>query len=322
MEFQNLNTMIPNLSISGTGLIIAVGLGIVVLLATILLARLYLSKKANNGLTQKYAARKNGSPLEARTKYPEVDVLRNSSAFFGIALAASLLLLIGAFNWTSYNDEVFIPENALELEVDLEVEPPRSQVEPPPPPPPPPPKIEEVPEELFIEDEDEMEFVDQSIDADTEVDRPDPVVETKEDVPPPPPPPPPPPEPEAEEIFKVVEEMPRFPGCEDMAASISEKKACADQKMLEFLYEHLRYPQVARENNISGTVVVQFVVDEKGNIKDARVARDIGATCGQEALRVVELMNNMPEKWIPGRQRGRAVKVLFSLPVRFVLKET
>lgn len=311
-----------NLSISGSGLIIAVGLGVLLLIATIFLAKLYLKKKASNGLTQKYAGRKLSSPLEARTKYPEVDVLRNSGAFFGIALAASLLLLIGAFNWTSYDKEVFIPDNALELDVDLEIEPPRSAAEPPPPPPPPPPKIEEVPEELFLEEEDEMEFLDQSIDADTEVDRPDPVFETKEDVPPPPPPPPPPPEPEVEEIFKVVEEMPRFPGCEDMAGTMAEKKACADKKMLEFLYENLRYPQVARENNIAGTVVIQFVVDEKGNIKNAQVAREIGATCGQEALRVVEMMNNMPERWTPGKQRGRPVKVLFSLPVRFVLKET
>lgn len=314
--------MTLDLSISGAGLIIAVGIGVILLIATIALARTYLNKKASNGLSQKYAGREFKSPLEARSKYPEVDVLRNSSAFFGMALVASLLLLIGAFSWTSYEAEVFIPDNALELDADLEIEPPRSTVEPPPPPPPPPPKIEEVPEELFLEEDEEMEFVDQSIDANTQVDRPDPVFDTKDDVPPPPPPPPPPPEPEVEEIFKVVEEMPRFPGCEEMAGTIAEKKACADKKMLEFLYENLRYPQVARENNISGTVVIQFVIDQNGEIKDARVAREIGATCGLEALRVVKLMNEMPQKWTPGKQRGRAVKVLFSLPVRFVLKET
>lgn len=314
--------MIPSLSISGAGLLLATGIGITFLVFTIVAARMYLNKKAGKGLSQKYAGRKLKSPLEARTKYPEVDVLRNSSAFFGIALAASLLLLIGAFNWTSFEKDIFIPDNALELDVDLEIEPPRSTVEPPPPPPPPPPKIEEVPEELFLEEEEEMEFVDQSIDANTEVDRPDPVMETKEAIPPPPPPPPLPPEPEVEEIFKVVEEMPRFPGCEDMAGTISEKKQCADKKMLEFLYEHLEYPPIARENNISGTVVIQFVVDKEGNISDARIAREIGATCGQEALRVVNLMNEMPTKWIPGKQRGRPVKVLFSLPVRFILKGT
>lgn len=312
--------MNPNLSISGAGLVLAVGIGVLLIIATIILARIYLNKKASDGLTQKYAGRQISSPLEARTKYPEVDVLRNSSAFFGVALVASLLLLIGAFNWTSFDKEVFIPDNALELDVDLEIEPPRSTVEPPPPPPPPPPKIEEVPEELFLEEEEEMEFVDQSIDANTEVDRSVPVSNKREDAPPPPPPPPPPPEPEVEEIFKVVEEMPRFPGCEEMAETIKEKKACADKKMLEFLYENLQYPQLARDNNISGTVVIQFVVEKDGTIKDARVAREIGGSCGEEALRVVNMMNEMPERWIPGRQRGRSVKVLFSLPVRFVLK--
>ena len=114
--------------------------------------------------------------------------------------------------------------------------------------------------------------------------------------------------------------MPRFPGCEDITASKDERQQCANKKLLEFIYENIRYPAVARDNGIEGTVVVSFVVDQKGNIKDAQVVRDIGGGCGQEALRIVELMNSMPNRWAPGKQRGRAVKVLFNLPVKFKLE--
>lgn len=124
-----------------------------------------------------------------------------------------------------------------------------------------------------------------------------------------------------EEIFKVVEEMPRFPApeCENLS-TMQEKKQCADRKMLEFIYKNIKYPAIARENGVEGTVVIQFVVDTDGSINDAKVVRDIGAQCGQEALRVVNLMNEEGLSWVPGRQRGRAVKVQFNLPVKFRLE--
>ena len=132
-------------------------------------------------------------------------------------------------------------------------------------------------------------------------------------------PPPPPPPPQEEEIFKVVEEMPRFPGCENEATT-EAKKACADKKMLEFIYKNIKYPAIARENGIEGNVVITFVVEKDGVIKDARVVRDIGGQCGQEALRVVNLMNEQNIKWAPGKQRGRPVRVQFNLPVKFKLE--
>jgi protein TonB len=67
-------------------------------------------------------------------------------------------------------------------------------------------------------------------------------------------------------------------------------------------------------------VIVQFTVGKKGEIEDARVARGIGAGCDEAALKAVEAMNNMSQKWIPGKQRGRPVKVLYTLPVRFKLE--
>ena len=136
---------------------------------------------------------------------------------------------------------------------------------------------------------------------------------------PPPPPPPPPPAPEVEEIFKVVEQMPRFPGCEDIANE-AERKQCAQKKLLEFIYENIKYPAIARENGVEGMVVVSFVVEGDGSISAPEVMRDIGAGCGDEALRVVKLMNELNKKWIPGRQRGRPVRVQFNLPVKFQLQ--
>lgn len=313
--------MNPNLSISGTELLLAVSLITLLIIALIVVGRYVMVRRMESHLAKKDHDAKWDVAVSSQRKYPDVDVLGQSGLFQRIGMVVSLALLVLAFNWTSYEKQVEIPEGALDLHTDLEIEPPRSAAEPPPPPPPPPPVIEEVPNEMVLEAEDEFEFVDQSVSAESAVDMPAPKpVREKADVPPPPPPPPM--EPTVEEIFKVVEEMPRFPGCEGLEASMAEKKACADKKMLEFLYENLRYPAIARENNISGTVVVQFVVEVDGTITDARVVRDIGGTCGEEALRVVQLMNKMPDKWTPGRQRGRAVRVMFSLPVKFVLKET
>ena len=67
-------------------------------------------------------------------------------------------------------------------------------------------------------------------------------------------------------------------------------------------------------------VVVRFVVEKDGSITDAQVVRDIGAGCGDEAMRVVSMMNGMGEKWTPGKQRGRPVRVQFNLPVKFQLE--
>ena len=154
---------------------------------------------------------------------------------------------------------------------------------------------------------------------------------------PPPPPPPPPPSPEAlknintiaataagvsseqegKEIFKVVEHMPRFPGCEKDPLSYEERKQCAQQKLLEFVYEHIRYPETARAQKISGMVVVKFVVDHEGRVQNPEIVRDIGGGCGEEALRVVKLMQGKDIRWVSGKHQGQNVSVQFNLPVKF-----
>ncbi len=133
--------------------------------------------------------------------------------------------------------------------------------------------------------------------------------------PPPPPPPRPAPAPEEEQTFKVVEEMPRYPGCEQKAIGKSEMKECSKKEMLEFVYSNLKYPKIAKDNGVEGRVILQFVVAKNGDIENVRVLRDPGAGCGKEAERVV----NMMPKWIPGKQRGRVVKVQYTLPVSFKL---
>ncbi|RFS21319.1 energy transducer TonB [Chitinophaga silvatica] len=114
----------------------------------------------------------------------------------------------------------------------------------------------------------------------------------------------PPPAPAKEEIFTFVEQPPTFPGGEEALA--------------KYLSKNIRYPRVAQDNGISGTVFVQFVVDSEGNIKDVKT---VGAAKGggleEEAIRVVKTM----PKWKPGKQNSRPVSVQFNLPIRFTLQE-
>lgn len=120
--------------------------------------------------------------------------------------------------------------------------------------------------------------------------------------------------------LKFAEQMPRFPGCEDLDAGHESKKACADAQLLKYIYDHLRYPVLARENGVEGMAILQFVVARDGSVTDITIVRDPGAGCGHAAKEVVAAMNQLPERWTPGRQRGRPVKVLYTLPVSFRLR--
>jgi len=108
---------------------------------------------------------------------------------------------------------------------------------------------------------------------------------------------------EAEEaqIFSVVEESPSYPG--------------GDEARMKYLRENLKYPQLARESNIDGTVYIEFVVERDGSISKPTIKRDIGGGCGEEALRVVKAM----PKWTPGKQRSKPVRTQFILPIKFTL---
>lgn len=130
-------------------------------------------------------------------------------------------------------------------------------------------------------------------------------------------PPPPPPVQEDDLPLIMAEEMPRFPGCEHL--SKADRKKCAEKEMLHYISQHIRYPEIARSNDVQGTCVISFVVNKKGELEDLKILRDIGARCGQEALRVVKTMKK-EKRWIPGKQRGRKVSVRFNLPIKFKLR--
>ena len=129
----------------------------------------------------------------------------------------------------------------------------------------------------------------------------------------------PPPGPEVEQIFKVVEQMPYFPGCEERGG-LAERKACGDSLLLKFIYDNLIYPPLAQAQRIEGTVVVSFVVDKDGSVRDIQLLRDIGGGCGEEAVRIVNLMVEQQIRWVTRTSRSRPVAVQFTLPVRFRLE--
>lgn len=306
-------------SFSSNQILALLALVVLATLAIVYFGKRYYGSKATSDLAAKYKGKKWSSPLEGRNKYPDVDVFKMQPIFFRVGIVLTLALVVAAFKYTTKPPKLETDQFQFSIDEDVEVEIPRSQEAPPPPPPPPPPAIQEIVTTTLEEETEDVSFVDQSVDANTNVEAPPPVTKEKAVAPPPPPPPPPPRE-EAREIFVVVEEMPRFPGCETVAGDAKAKKACADKKLMEFIYDKIQYPAIARENGVEGNVVVQFVVNTDGTVTDVSVVRDIGAGCGEEAVRIVNLMNSMSEKWTPGKQRGRAVRVMFTLPIRFKLQ--
>ena len=107
-----------------------------------------------------------------------------------------------------------------------------------------------------------------------------------------------------------------FPGCSAYPEGSAGKTECSGRELMAFVGRELGYPEAAREESIEGVVVLSFVVNATGGIRDARVLRDIGGGCGEEALRVV---NAMP-RWQPAIDEGRTVATPFTLPLTFSLQ--
>jgi len=132
-----------------------------------------------------------------------------------------------------------------------------------------------------------------------------------------PPSPPTPPSNFPDELFKMVDQMPRFPGCENLDKLEVDK--CSQTKLLEFVYKNIKYPKDAREKGQEGMVVAQFIVDKSGTIQNVKIVRNVFPSIDQEVERVLNSMNNLDQKWIPGSQEGKIVNVLYTLPLRFKL---
>ncbi|HFA47784.1 MAG TPA: TonB family protein [Bacteroidetes bacterium] len=120
---------------------------------------------------------------------------------------------------------------------------------------------------------------------------------------------------DGEEFFKVVEDMPLFPGCDNLTDK-KERTKCSQERMLDFIYSNIKYPQAARDKGIQGMAIVQFIIEKDGSLSGAKMLRSIGGGCDEEVMRLVGMM----PKWTPGKQRGREVRVQFNLPVKFKLE--
>jgi TonB family protein len=107
---------------------------------------------------------------------------------------------------------------------------------------------------------------------------------------------------EPKPVFMIVEVLPMFPG--------------GQEAMLKFIAERLVYPEAALEEEIEGTVVVEFIVEEDGSLSNFKILKDIGGGCGEAALDVIKQMPN----WVPGTQRNVPVRVYMKVPLRFKLQ--
>lgn len=217
-------------------------------------------------------------------KNPKYDLEEKRKLFFQFGLIVSLLFIIAAFEWSSQDESNYdLGELVVSDEIEMDVPPTNQEKKPPPPPPPP--TLEIVEDKTEIENQPEL--------VSTEADESDAVIEIEEA----------PEEVAAEpEIFLVVEQMPQFPG--------------GLQALTNFLRSNIKYPPLAKENDIKGKVFVKFVVTSDGKVDKAQVLKGIGGGCDEEALRVV---NNMP-RWEAGKQRGKAVSCWFTLPINFTLQ--
>jgi len=204
----------------------------------------------------------------------------------GFVVALSLIYI--AFEWTK--QEVTIYENiSLEAIAEEEIEVIQTAEVLPPPPPPDMPEVIEV---LNVV-EDDVETAEIVIDTEDDKDKQvviqapvtGPVIEE-----------------ETEVVFMVVESMPSFPG--------------GDAALFKYLGDNIKYPVIAQESGIQGRVICQFVVNRDGSIVDIEVVRSVDKSLDAEAVRVI---SKMP-KWTPGKQRGKTVRVKYTLPVNFRLQ--
>ena len=224
-------------------------------------------------------------------KNPKADLENRRGLYLEIGLVVILVAALVAFNVKSYDKEEKeqIERVATDEQEEIIIQTQQEEL-----PPPPPPEQPEVTTEFeVVEDEAEIKnelVVNAEVTDDTKNIAITPVKIEQEE------------EEEDVQIFTVVENDPEFPG--------------GMEALYKYLRDNIKYPQLARDNNITGKVYVTFVVERDGSIANPRVLKDIGGGCGAEAIRVVK---SMP-KWTPGKQRGKAVRVQFNLPVSFNLQ--
>jgi protein TonB len=224
---------------------------------------------------------------------------KDSSLYFVIGLTLILALIYTALEWkTFYSDNGgYTSQLSLPDELDPEI-PPITLTTPPPPPP----KVIATPEITIVDDDDDIiedviksteSDIDQEIIApeDTNFEEPTALVD--------------------EVPFMVIEDVPVFPGCE----KANDKRACFQEKMQKHIRKNFRYPEEAQEMGIQGKVYLQFTVQKDGYIGELKL-RGPHQILEKEATRIISKLPKME----PGKQRGQAVKVPFSIPITFKLQ--
>lgn len=225
-------------------------------------------------------------------KTPKADLENKKSTWLLVGYVIVLAFMFIAFEWTKRDIKIDTSQAITDLVFEEEIIPITEQPEQAAPPPPPaaPPIAETL---TIVEDDADVEETTIATSEETnqavEIKYVPVAVEEEE--------------PEEQTIFEVVEQMPEFPNG-GMAG------------LMQYLSKNIKYPTIAQENGTQGRVTVQFVVNRDGRIVDAKVLRGVDPYLDKEAIRVI---SSMP-KWKPGMQRGKAVRVKYTVPVMFRLQ--
>jgi protein TonB len=229
-------------------------------------------------------------------KNPQADLNNKSSFYFAIGLFLVLFISWRAIEYKNWDDDGY-GYIALDVDADDDEEIPiTEQIKTPPPPPPPPaPEIIEV-----VEDEEEIE---ETIIESTETDQEEIVEEVEvveEDL-------------DLDVPFAIIEDVPLYPGCERVPKS--QRRDCFQKEIQKHINKNFRYPEIAQEMGIQGRVFVQFTIQKDGSISGIRT-RGPDKNLEKEANRIISKLPKMT----PGKQRGRPVRVPFSIPITFKLQ--
>lgn len=218
-------------------------------------------------------------------KIKKADVEKFTGLFFNIGLSISLGVVLFAFEFKTYDDHLIKVLSAVPDEMEILPEIPIT-VQILPPPPIEQPIVKEVDDKVEIEAKLDVKFNVETFDVPRFDDFIIPAPKGEE----------------ADTIFEVVETSPTPAG--------------GMEQWNVYLQKNLKYPNQAKRMGVEGTVYISFVVNTDGSIQDVGILRGIGGGCDEEAMRVVRMAPN----WNPGKQRGRAVRVKMSLPIRFKLQ--
>ena len=224
-------------------------------------------------------------------KSPKADLENKKTTNLLAGAIIILAVLFVGFEWSERDKKVTTDTGIQEVLFEEEIIPITEQEQPKQAPPPPEaPKVEEVLEIMDNDSDVEESTIQASDDTQAAVEVKYTPVEVEEE------------EVEEQQIFQVVEEMPEFPG--------------GMGECMKFLGKNIKYPTISQENGVQGRVIVQFVVNRDGSIVDPVVVRGVDPYLDKEALRVIQMM----PKWKPGKQRGKAVRVKYTVPVMFRLQ--